>query len=198
MRRASSIIVLIALLLTIFATPVHVSLAAEKTTSPKTPIIVTTCGQSPGALMFKLVCDRAKLPCEQNDLLTAKDLKDKAAKDQGYKTLVITMGTSMKGMGAAGTDINGDVARIKALIQEAKKQGITVIGAHIEGMARRVDNMDQLSIDTVAPVYDILVVTANSDEDGYFTKLANQKKIRLVKVKETIELVNVLKTLFNQ
>lgn len=196
MKKASSIILLIAVLLFVAAVPTHVGLAAEKTVVPKTPIIVTTCGQSPGALMFKLVCDRAKLPCEQNDLLTAKDLKDKAAKGQGYKTLVVTMGTSMKGMGAAGTDIQADVARVKALIQEARKQGMTVIGAHIEGMARRVDNMDQLSIDTVAPVSDILVVTANSDEDGYFTKLANQKKIQLVKVKETIELVNVLKKLF--
>jgi hypothetical protein len=197
MKKASSIILLVALVLTLLATPTNVSFAAEKTIDPKTPIVVTTCGQSPGALMFKLVCDRAKLPCEQNDLLTAKDLKDKAAKGQGYKTLVVTMGTSMKGIGAAGTDINADVARVKALIQEAKKQGMTVIGAHIEGMARRVDNMDQTSIDAVAPVSDILVVTANSDEDGYFTKLANQKKIKLVKVKETIDLVNVLKTLFN-
>lgn len=198
MKRTSSIIVLVLLLLTILSVPTPSSFAAEKTIIPKTPIVVTTCGQSPGALMFKLVCDRAKLQCEQNDLLTAKDLKDQAAKGAGYKTLVITMGTSMKGMGAAGTDINADIARIKALIQEAKKQGMTVIGAHIEGMARRVDSMDQLSIDSVAPISDIIIVTASSDEDGYFTKLANQKKIQLIKVKETIDLVNVLKDTFNK
>ena len=52
-----------------------------------------------------------------------------AAQGQGCKVLFITTGTSMKGMGAAGTDINDEIARINALIAEAKKQGIYVIGS---------------------------------------------------------------------
>ena len=81
---------------------------------PEAPAIVTTCGQSPGALMVKLLFKRAKIECEQNDALTADDLKDGK-----YKTLIITTGTSLKGMGAAGTDIDAEVKRIQAVIAEA-------------------------------------------------------------------------------
>ena len=63
----------------------------------KTPIIATTCGQTPGAMMVKMSAAQAKVtPAEHNNNLTAADIAGK-----GYKTLVVTTGTSGKGMGAA-------------------------------------------------------------------------------------------------
>jgi len=119
----------------------QISFATEQPSIPKVelPLIVTTCGQSPGALMIWVLSKQIKLPCDRKDLLTAEDLKAKADESNPYKTLIITTGTSMKGMGAAGVDIDYEVARIEAIIEEAKKEGILIIGAHIEGMARRVD-----------------------------------------------------------
>jgi len=110
---------------------------------------------------------------------------------------IITTGTSMKGMGAAGVDIDYEVARIEAVIEEAKKQGILIIGAHIEGMARRVDATDAASIATVIPESKLLLIREDSNEDGYFTKAAEEQGIPIITFKETLDLTDIFKQLFN-
>lgn len=166
--------------------------AAEQSITLETPIAVTTCGQSPGALMVRLICKKANLDCFQSNSLSVQDLQENS-----FKTLIITTGTSMKGMGAAGTDINVEIARIEALLAEAKKQGIVVIGAHIEGMARRVDKYDQMSIEAVVPVSDVILIKEDSDADGFFSDLAAEKDMPIIKVTETLELKEKFQELFN-
>ena len=175
------------------------SFATEQPSIPKVelPLVVTTCGQSPGALMVWVLSKQIKLPCDRNDLLTAEDLKAKAEEGNPYKTLIITTGTSMKGMGAAGVDIDFEVARIEAIIEEAKKEGILIIGAHIEGMARRVDATDAASIATVIPESKLLLIREDSNEDGYFTKAAEEQGIPIITFKETLDLIDIFKQLFN-
>ena len=175
-----------------------ISYTIEQPSIPKVelPLIVTTCGQSPGALMVWVLCKQIKLPCDRADLLKVEDLKAKAEGGNPYKTLIITMGTSMKGMGAAGVDIDFEVARIKAIIEEAKKEGILIIGAHIEGMARRVDATDAASIATVIPQSNLLLIREDSNEDGYFTKAAEELGIPMITFKETLDLTGVFKKLF--
>jgi hypothetical protein len=150
----------------------------------ETPLAVTTCGQSPGALMIWVL---------------SKQIKLKAKADAGtpYKTLIITTGTSMKGMGAAGVDIDFEVARIKAVIEEAKKEGIFIVGAHIEGMARRVDDTDAASIATVTPESSLLLIREDSNEDGYFTKAAEAQNVPIITFKETLDLSPIFQELFN-
>ncbi len=160
------------------------------------PLVVTTCGQSPGALMVWVLCKQIKLPCERADLLKAEDLKAKDEEGNPYKTLIITTGTSMKGMGAAGVDIDFEVKRIQAIIDEAKKEGMLIVGAHIEGMARRVDATDEASIETVIPQSDLLLIREDSNEDSYFTKKAEEIAIPMITFKETLDLVDVFKELF--
>lgn len=176
-----------------------VSTATEQPSIPKVelPLVVTTCGQSPGALMVWVLSKQIKLPCDRNDLLTAEDLKAKADEGNPYKTLIITTGTSMKGMGAAGVNIDYEVARIEAIIEEAKKQGILIIGAHIEGMARRVDATDAASIATVIPESKLLLIREDGNEDGYFTEAAEEQGIPIITFKETLDLTDIFKQLFN-
>jgi len=176
-----------------------ISFATEQPAIPKveTPLVVTTCGQSPGALMVWVLSKQIKLPCDRKDLLTAEDLKAKAEEGNPYKTLIITTGTSMKGMGAAGVNIDYEVARIKAIIEEAKKEGILIIGAHIEGMARRVDATDAASIATVIPESKLLLIREDGNEDGYFTKAAEEQGIPIITFKETLDLTDIFKQLFN-
>ena len=175
-----------------------ITFATEQPSIPKVeqPLVVTTCGQSPGALMVWVLCKQIKLPCDRADLLKAEDLKVKAEEGNPYKTLIITTGTSMKGMGAAGVDIDFEVARIKAIIEEAKKQGILIIGAHIEGMARRVDATDAASIATVIPQSNLLLIREDSNEDGYFSQAAEELAIPIITFEETLDLTGVFKTLF--
>ncbi len=175
------------------------SLAAEQPSLPKVepPLVVTTCGQSPGALMVWVLSKQIKLPCDREDLLTAEDLKAKADEGNPYKTLIITTGTSMKGMGAAGVNIDHEVARIKAVIEEAKKEGILIIGAHIEGMSRRVDETDSASIATVIPESKLLLIREDGNEDGYFTKAAEEQGIPIITFIQTLDLSDIFKQLFN-
>lgn len=164
----------------------------------KLPMVVTTCGQSPGALKFRLICQRSTIQCDQQDLLTAEVLRKKAASGEGYKTLVITTGTSLKGMGAAGVDINSEIKRIKEIMEEARKQGILIIGAHIEGMARRVDETDAKSIETVIPNCDLILVIQESNSDGFFTKISQEKQIPILEVKDVFDIGPAIKALIQQ
>lgn len=162
----------------------------EKITA-QTPIITTTCGQSPGALMVAQICKTINLEIEQKDLLKADYLKENE-----FNTIIITMGTSGKGMGAAGTNMKSEANRINEIIKVAKEKGMIIIGAHIEGEARRVDDNDAKSIEIVAPKSDIIIVRTDSNKDGYFTELGEEKEIPVYVIEQTLELTEPLKEIF--
>jgi hypothetical protein len=173
----------------------------------KIPILIVSCGQSPGANMIKVLVMRLDLPenpksYEMNVLATADDLKK--AKDAGipFKSVIIVMGASLKGMGAAGISIDDEIDRTSALMAEARNQEITIIGAHIEGIKRRAqgadpgDNTDELSIDAVAPNSDLLLINKEGNEDGRFSIIAEEKNIPMIQVEKNLELLEKLKELF--
>jgi len=168
------------------------------------PVLVTSCGQSIGPTTIKVVLQRLKLAYEIDPLATPETLQAKAKAGTPYKSLIITMGASLKGMGAAGIEIDDELARAAALIAEAKKQGIKVIGAHIEGMKRRSqgaaagDTTDEQSIDAVAPHSAILLVLKDGNSDGRFTVISEAKKIPLVEFEKTVDLIPALEKLFTK
>jgi Domain of unknown function (DUF6305) len=166
------------------------------------PVLVTSCGQSIGPTTIKVVLQRLKLPYDVDPLASPAALQAKAQAGTPYKSLIITMGASLKGMGAAGIQIEDELDRAAALIAEARKQGIKVIGAHIEGLKRRAqgasagDTTDEQSIDAVAPHADILVVLKEGNADGRFTAISQAKKIPLVEFEKTVDLIPTLEKLF--
>jgi len=173
------------------------------------PVLITSCGQSPGPIMLKVVFMRLKLEYEPKayeviELATAEDLKAMKDADTPYKSLIIVMGASLKGMGAAGISIDDELARTSKLIEEARRQDITIIGAHIEGMKRRAqgaavgDNTDELSIDAVAPKSDLLVIIKGGNADGRFTTIAEEKNIPMIEAEKTLDLLSEFKNLFTR
>lgn len=173
------------------------------------PILITSCGQSPGAIMLKVIFMKLKLEFEPkayevNELATAEDLKAKKEAGTPYKSMIIVMGASLKGMGAAGILIDDELDRTAKLIEEAHNQGISIIGAHIEGMKRRArgaavgDNTDELSIDAVAPNSDLLIINKEGNTDNRFTVIANEKNIPMIEVEKTIELIEEFKKIFKE
>lgn len=187
------------------------SLNATENDGPKAdlPVIVSSCGQSPGPALLKVLFMKMKLEHEPkayeiNPLATADDLIKMKEAGTPYRTLIIVMGASLKGMGAAGISIDNELVRTKKLIEEARNQGITLIGAHIEGMKRRSqgasagDNTDELSIDAVATVSDLLIINKAGDEDGRFTTIADEKNIPIVFVEKNLELLEELKKIFTK
>ena len=188
----------LALALVLVCLSAAATLVAQAPAAPKaqTPILLTSCGQSPGPARVKVFLQRLQMAYDMKDTATVKDL---AAKP--YKSLIVVTGASLKGMGAAGVSINDEIARVNALIAEAKKKGVTIIGAHVEGMERRAkgaaagDNSDEQSIDAVCPKSSFLIVRKDGDEDGRFT--AFQKKgIPVVFFEKNSELSGVLQGVF--
>ena len=154
----------------------------------ETPMIVTTCGQSPGAVMMSMVAMQAGLTSSYDNGLSADTFE---AGD--LKTLVVTTGTSGKGMGAAGTDVDAEIKRCTELIDKAREAGLTIVCAHIEGMARRTDSSDQASIDAILPLGDIIVALEESDSDGIFSDYAKEHDIPIILVKDALSLGEYMK-----
>jgi hypothetical protein len=151
------------------------------------PYIVTSCGQSPGAVMVNMVATQAGLSSSNDNTLTSENFKA-----DEYKTLIVTTGTSMKGMGAAGTDVDAEIERCVALIKTAKESGLTIVGAHVEGMARRTDSSDAASIDAIMELADVILVIEESDSDDFFTNYAQDNNKKLLKVENSLAISSVL------
>jgi hypothetical protein len=168
------------------------------------PVLLTSCGQSPGPVRAKVFLQKLGIVFEYNALAKAEDLVAKKKEGKPYKTLMIVTGASLKGMGAAGVSIDEEIVRTKALIAEAKKQGIKIIGSHIEGMSRRSqgasagDNSDEMSIDAVCPVSDFMIVKKEGDSDQRFTTISKSKNVPLLLFELNNDMLETLKKVFSK
>jgi hypothetical protein len=176
----------------------------EQPVKAETPALITSCGQSPGPNTIKVVMQLLKLAYDIDPLATPSTLRAKAQAGTPYKSLIIVMGASLKGMGGAGISIDDELARAAALIAEARKLGIKIIGAHVEGMKRRAqgasagDTTDEQSIDAVAPNSNLLLVYKEGNSDGRFTAIAKAKNIPLIEVEKMMDLVPALEKLYSK
>lgn len=152
------------------------------------PILITSSGQSPDAFIVKVLLDRAEIDSSYNGLVEADQIKDN-------KTLIIVMGASTKGLGAAGIDEKFELDRTKKILDEAEEQGILVLGIHIGGEGRR-GPLSMQFIEVITPRMQGLIVTEEGNKDDYFTKLSEEKKIPLVVLKTTPEVGEVLQEIF--
>ena len=199
--RFQSAVALAALAALVLAPAAQAQPAAPKA---QAPVLVTSCGQSPGPTRFDIFFKRLKLDYVYNAQATAADLSAKSKAGSPFKSIIIVTGASLKGMGAAGVSINDELSRIKALIAEAKRQNIKIIGAHIEGMARRAqgaapgDNSDEISIDAVCPFASLLIIKTDGDADGRFTTISKDKNIPMIPFEKNLDLEAVIKDLFGK
>lgn len=153
------------------------------------PFLMTTCGQSTGSVMFHMVAVQAGLTSTDEHQLMDSDLDSVAA---GAQTLVVTTGTSGKGMGAAGTDVDDEIARCTAVVNAAKAKGMTIVAAHIEGMSRRTDANDQASIDAMLPLADVIVCVEDSNSDNYFSNYASEHNVPIIIVPDSLGLAEYM------
>jgi hypothetical protein len=135
----------------------------------KAPAFLTSSGQSADVEMVKVLFTRSGLAFTMDAAASAKALAP-----SGAKTLVIAIGGSSKGLGAAGISAETELERTRALIAEAKKGGMRIIGVHVGGEARRGELSDKF-IEAVVPSCDYVVIVADGDKDGLFKKLCGAK-----------------------
>ena len=166
------------------------------------PVLLTSCGQSPGPERVRFFLNRLDLDHEFLPQVTAEELAAHQAGASPFGAVLIVTGASLKGMGAAGVSMPQELGRTAALIEEARRQGLTVIGAHVEGMARRAqgaapgDNSDELSIDAVMPLADLMFVRLDGDEDRRFTVISEEQGIPLILFEKNMQMGDVLTGIF--
>ncbi len=142
------------------------------------PALLTSAGQSADAEMVKVLLNRIKLPYTMNGQIKAEQFKA-----TGAKSIIVAIGGSSKGLGAAGVSSDVELARIKAVIAEAKKAGCKIIGLHIGGEARRGELSD-VFIRSIVPLCDYVIVVAEGNKDGLITQLCQKANIPLDSVEK--------------
>lgn len=156
-----------------------------------TPGYITSAGQTSDAAIVKVLANtRLKLGFSY----------DIAAKPQaiaGAKTLVLVLGASNKGLGAAGLSLDQELARVRAVIAEAQKNGTKIISMHTGGSARRGEASNQI-IQLCVPASSIVIVVEGGNSDGFFTDLCGKAGVPLVQAPSIAEAGNVLKSLMAQ
>lgn len=135
-------------------------------------IVLTPFGQSPDAMMVRVVLKKLKVDSRLEKLLKAEDLN-------GEKVVITVVGGSSKGLGAAGIDKDSEVERMKNVITEAKSKGAKVLVMHIGGKGRR-GKLSDMFIGESVPLADKLIVVDGGDHDGLFSKLLEGKNVEML------------------
>jgi hypothetical protein len=164
--------------------------AQEVKFAAKEPALLTTAGQSADLNMAKVLLDRNKVALKVAPLAGADDLKD-------VGSLIIVIGGSTKGLGAAGINTDKEMARVEQLIARAAAQKIPIIGMHIGGKARRGELSDKF-VELVTPKSSFLLVVKEGDSDGYFSKVMADKKIGGRIVDKLGDLQEPIKTIYGK
>lgn len=194
--------------------------AGEEIPQAKYPIFTTSAGQSPDINTVNIVCEEAGIKFDYCDVPDA-DLINAgtglAGKESGagfhvevhtdlekypagtpFQTVIIAIGASLKGMGASGLTVNDETKRLQEIISLCKEKGIFIIGVHVGGVSKRgaPGSDNEKMIDAVAPFADYLIVTNDSNKDGRFTSIAEEKNIPLTEVEYALNLVEVFQQVF--
>ena len=154
------------------------------------PVLVTSFGQSTDGSMIEQVMKRLKtVSYAYNPTATGADL-------DGVKTVVIAVGNSTKGLGAAGISQEQETARAKEFMAAVEKKGVKVILCHIGGATRRGSLSDAFA-DMVLPLSSYMVVKEDGNEDSKFTSYASAHSIPINLVYGSKDTVDAFRLIFN-
>ncbi len=215
--RFNKLLLFVCGLLLVMSTP---CLAETDIPKAKLPLLTTSAGQSPDVTTVNIVLEEAGIKFDYCDVPTVEILGagvGLAGKESGegfhaevytdlekfpegtpYKTVIIAIGASLKGMGASGLTVENEVTRLKKLIDYCKAKKIFIIGVHVGGVSKRgaPGGDNERMIDAVAPFADYLIVTADGNKDGRFTNIAKEKGIPLTQVEYALDIVSIFKKVF--
>ena len=175
--------------------------AAAQSPTFGSPAFIASVGQSAGAQQARVLATRAGLEFTF-EARPASELLE------GHETLVVVLGASTKGLGAAGVDIDAEIAWATGLFEKARELGMSIVAMHIEGGTRRGPSSDRINT-AFAPMVDYLIVKgaspdqawaeaeeADGNADGLFTQIAAENGIGITYIAKTLEAVDALKELF--
>lgn len=151
-----------------------VSLAAD--------VVLTPFGQSPDAMMVRVVLKKLGIDGRLEKILQADGLQEE-------KVLITVVAGSSKGLGEAGIDKDAEIARMKSVTDAARAKGMKVLVMHIGGKGRR-GTLTDVFIEEAVPMADKLIVVEGGDYDGLFTGLVEGTNLEIIpapSVRETTE-----------
>ncbi|MDP2914839.1 MAG: DUF6305 family protein [Candidatus Aminicenantes bacterium] len=197
-------------------------LFSGQTSVPKAqlPVLTTSAGQSNDVNTVNAVLEEAGIKYDYCDVPTVEMIQTgvglagkqsaegfhvesytdtaKFPKGTPFKSIVIAIGASLKGMGASGLTTDAEEARVKKTIDLCKKSKIFIIAVHAGGEAARgpAGSDNERMIDAVAPFADYLIVTKDSNKDGRFSKIAEKSKAPLTQVDYALGMVDIMKKVY--
>lgn len=200
--------------------PSH-GLAEDEVPKADLPVLTTSAGQSADINTLNVIMEQAGVGYDYCDIPTVDMMKDgvglgdrksadtgfhveimtdleKYKKGTPFKTIVFAIGASLKGMGASGLTVESELKRLKELIEYCKKNKIFIIAVHAGGESKRgaPGSDNEKMIDAVAPFADYLIIVQDSNKDGRFTKIAEEKGIPLSEVKYALGIVELVSKVF--
>lgn len=204
------------LIIVIFGLGFYLSINAEEALpQAQLPVLVTSAGQCPQVQVVSVFATMAGLEFDLHPRPTV-DMLEKGVglgEDSGakigtdlekypignhYHTVFITMGASMKGMGAAGISADDENKRVEEVVKWFQEQkDMLMIGVHIAGEDRRYHYLSEGMIDRVAPYCNLLIIAKESDADGRFTEISNKYGLPMKLVDTEFDLLPVISELFN-
>ena len=154
------------------------------------PIILTSVGQSADVNVVQTLLKKCEIDSDLNATVTADDVGS-------YKTLVLAIGGSSKGLGAAGVDENQELDRVNSVIAKAEEQGMTIIALHIGGSARRGTLSDKFIPDALAAA-DAAIIVSEGDSDGFMKGIVTENGVATAFIDNQVGAVEPLKTIFGK
>jgi len=131
-------------------------------------ILVTDVGQGNNAKIVRLLL-------KKNGITDITFVEIAAPDDlEGIGMMIVGVGASTKGLGAAGLDLEQESERAANLLAAAHARSVKIVGVHIGGHPRRGEISDPLN-ELVMMESDTFVVWIQGNEDDFFTRLAVTK-----------------------
>lgn len=157
------------------------------------PILLTSVGQSADVNIINTLLTKANI----TDVRLASSVTaDEVSK---YKTLVLAVGGSSKGLGAAGIDENEELARVISVIEAAQANDVKILSLHVGGQARRGVLSDMFIPDAVKASDAMIVVKAGDEYEGLkISDILYENEIPAAYVDNTVGVVEPLELVFGK
>ena len=155
--------------ITAFATETAAPAATEEAFTATGPYVLTSAGQSADFQMVKTMLKMNKVENYTEDaLLTPETMPEEVG------AIIIVIGGSSKGLGAAGIDADQELVRLENVVKYATEKEIPIIAMHIGGAARRGELSDKFIEPIIAAAKAAVVVEEANTADKLFDTLGEK------------------------
>ena len=154
-------------------------------------VYLSTVGQADSNIIENIIKKAGAVGMySSQNMLTADQVEEGAV-------VLLTLGSSSKGLGAAGVDEAFEKNRAAAFSQAAAEGKFTLILFHVGGTARRGTSSDPI-IEAAFPGAAACFLVSAGNEDGFFTTLSTENNVSLYEVDKAASLSDYAKQLFGK